>query len=108
MRKTLSQIKEEQRKMIAMRDKLVVLRKAQNGQIIEVLEGQWVETNFLDELKQQAILNRQEVDGAVRTERIAKEELVMKRFELLAKEYEDLTNRMKELEHEIKVIKGLE
>jgi hypothetical protein len=32
----------------------------------------------------------------------------MKRFELLAKEYEDLTNRMKDLEHEIKVIKGLE
>ena len=108
MRKTLSQIKEEQRKMIAMRDKLVVFRKAPNGQIIEVLEGQWVETNFLNELKQQAILNRQEVDGAVRTERIAKEELVMKRFELLAKEYEDLTNRMKDLEHEIKVIKGLE
>ena len=41
-------------------------------------------------------------------ERIAKEELVIKRFELLAKEYEDLMGRVKELEHEIKVIKGLE
>lgn len=108
MRKTLSQIKEEQRKMIAMRDKLVVTRKAHDGRIVEVLDGQWVEANFLNELKEQAILNKQEVENAIKAEQLAKEELVMKRFELLAKEYEDLMGRVRRLEHEIKVIKGEE
>jgi hypothetical protein len=32
----------------------------------------------------------------------------MKRFELLAKEYEEAIKRIKELEHEVRVIKGEE
>jgi hypothetical protein len=108
MRETLSQIKENIRKQIATRDKLVVLNKAPNGQIIEVLEGQWVEANFLEELKQQATLNKQEYEGFVRTEQVAKEELVMKRFELLAKDHEEALERIKALEHEVRVIKGEE
>jgi hypothetical protein len=108
MRETLSQIKENIRKQIATRDKLVVLNKAPNGQIIEVLEGQWVEANFLEELKQQATLNKQEYEGFVKTEQVAKEELVMKRFELLAKDHEEALERIKALEHEVRVIKGEE
>lgn len=108
MRKTLSQIKEEMRKQIATRDKLVVLTKAPNGQIIEVLEGQWVEANFLEELKQQATLNKQEYEGSMKTEQVAKEELVIRRFELLAKEHEEALKRIKALEHEVRVIKGEE
>jgi hypothetical protein len=106
MRKTISQIKEEMRKQIAVRDKLVVLLKAPNGQIVEVLDGQWVEQNFLEEVKKQAILNKQEYENALKLEISAKEELVIKRFELLAKEYEDLTKRVQYLEKELKVIKG--
>jgi DNA-binding transcriptional regulator YhcF (GntR family) len=108
MRETLSQIKENIRKQIATRDKLVVLNKAPNGQIIEVLEGQWVEANFLEELKEQATLNKQEYEGFVKTEQNAKDELIVRRFELLAKEYENAIERIKALEHEVRVIKGEE
>jgi hypothetical protein len=108
MRETLSQIKQNIRKQIATRDKLVVLNKAPNGQIIEVLEGQWVEANFLEELKEQANLNKQEYEGFVKTEQNAKDELIIRRFELLAKEYENAIERIKALEHEIRVIKGEE
>jgi hypothetical protein len=108
MRETLSQIKENVRRQIAVRDKLVVVLKAPNGQMIEVLNGEWVEVNFLEELKKQASLNKQEYEASVNLERHAKEELVMKRFELLAKEYEEAIERIKVLEHEIKVIKGEE
>jgi hypothetical protein len=108
MRETLSQIKENVRRQIAVRDKLVVIVKAPNGQMIEVLNGEWVEVNFLEELKKQASLNKQEYEASVNVERHAKEELIMKRFELLAKEYEEAIERIKVLEHEIAVIKGEE
>jgi hypothetical protein len=39
MRETLSQIKENVRRQIAVRDKLVVILKAPSGQMIEVLMG---------------------------------------------------------------------
>jgi hypothetical protein len=108
MRETLSQIKENVRRQIAVRDKLVVIVKAPNGQMIEVLDGQWVEVHFLEELRKQALLNKQEYEAFVKTEQVAKEDLVMKRFELLAKEYESALERIKALEHEVKVIKGEE
>jgi hypothetical protein len=108
MRETLSQIKENVRRQIAVRDKLVVIVKAPNGQMIEVLNGEWVEVNFLEEIKKQALLNKQEYEASVNLEKHAKEELVMKRFELLAKEYEEAIERIKALEHEVRVIKGEE
>lgn len=108
MRETLSQIKENVRKQIAVKDKLVVLLKAPNGQIIEVVDGQWVEVNFLEELRKQATLNKQEYEAVVKQEAFAQQELVMKRFELISKEYEQAILRIKALEHEIKVIKGEE
>ena len=108
MRETLSQIKENVRKQIAVKDKLVVLLKAPNGQIIEVVDGQWVEVNFLEELRKQALLNKQEYEQVVKAEQVAKEDLVIKRFELLAKEYEVALERIKALEHEVRVIKGEE
>ena len=108
MRETLSQIKENVRKQIAVKDKLVVLLKAPNGQIIEVVDGQWVEVNFLEELRKQALLNKQEYEQGVKAEQHAKEDLIVKRFELLAKEYELAIERIKALEHEVRVIKGEE
>jgi hypothetical protein len=108
MRETLSQIKENVRRQIAVRDKLVVILKAPNGQMIEVLNGEWVEVNFLEELKKQASLNKAEYEASVKAEQGAKQELLMKRFELLAKEYELAIERIKALEHEVRVIKGEE
>lgn len=108
MRKTMSQIREEMRKQIAVKDKLVCLIKAPNGQIIEVLDGQWVEANFLEELRKQALLNKQEWEQGVKKEQFAKDDLIIKRFELLAKEYEEAIERIKKLEHEVRVIKGEE
>jgi hypothetical protein len=108
MRETLSKIKEDVRKQIAVRDKLVVVLKAPNGQMIEVLDGQWVEVNFLEELRKQALMNKQEYEQALKVEQVAKEELIIKRFELLAKDHELALERIKALEHEIRVIKGEE
>jgi len=108
MRETLSQIKENVRKQIAVKDKLVVLIKAPNGQIVEVVDGQWVEVNFLEELRKQALLNKQEWEQAVKKEQYAEKELLMKRFEMMAIEYEQLLARLNALEHEVKVIKGEE
>jgi hypothetical protein len=108
MRETLSKIKEDVRKQIAVRDKLVVVLKAPNGQMIEVLDGQWVEVNFLEELRKQALMNKQEYEQALKVEQVAKEELIIKRFELLAKDHELALERIKALEREIRVIKGEE
>jgi len=108
MRETLSQIKENVRRQIAVKDKLVVLIKAPNGQIVEVVDGQWVEVNFLEELRKQALLNKQEWEQAVKKEQYAEKELLMKRFEMMAIEYEQLLARVAFLEHEVKVIKGEE
>jgi hypothetical protein len=65
-----------------------------------------VEVNFLEELRNQASLNKTEYESQIKNEQVAKEDLVIRRFELLAKEYEQAIERIKALEHEIKVIKG--
>lgn len=106
MRTTLSQIKEEQRKQIAVKDKLVYLEKAPNGEIIEVHLLQWVAEGFIDELKKQAELNKQQWFAKVKQEQQAEQDLLTKRLEIIYKDIELLQEENQALRHEIAVIKG--
>jgi len=108
MRATLSQIKEQQRRQIAVKDKLVYLQKAPNGEIIEVHLLQWVAEGFIEELQKQAELNRQQYEAKIKQEQLAQEELITNRFILLSKDIELLQEEVKALKHELAVIKGEE
>lgn len=108
MRQTLSQIKEQQRKQIAVRDKLVYLEKASNGQIVDVHILQWVAEQFLPELQRQATLNKQDYELQVRTEQDKKELLQLSRIVFLEEEIKQLQIALQDLKHEIAIIKGEE
>ena len=108
MRSTLSQIKEQQRKQIAVKDKLVYLEKAPNGEIIEVHLLQWVAEGFIEELKKQADLNRQQWLAKVKEEQQGERELLEKRLELIYADLEELQLQNEVLRHELAVIKGEE
>jgi len=108
MRQTLSQIKEQQRKQIAVRDKLVYLEKASNGQIVDVHILQWVAEQFLPELQRQASLNKQDYETQVNKEQEKEKLLLMSKFVFLEEEIKHLQEKVEELEHEIAIIKGEE
>lgn len=108
MRSTLSQIKEQQRKQIAVKDKLVYLEKAPNGEIIDVHLLQWVAEGFIEELKKQADLNRQQWLAKVKEEQQGERELLEKRLELIYADLEELQLQNEFLRHELAVIKGEE
>jgi hypothetical protein len=108
MRSTLSQIKEQQRKQIAVKDKLVYLEKAPNGEIIDVHLLQWVAEGFIEELKKQADLNRQQWLAKVKEEQQGERELLEKRLELIYADLEELQLKNEVLRHELAVIKGEE
>ena len=108
MRSTLSQIKEQQRKQIAVKDKLVYLEKAPNGEIIDVHVLQWVAEGFIEELKKQADLNRQQWLAKVKEEQQGERELLEKRLELIYADLEELQLQNEVLRHELAVIKGEE
>ena len=105
MRSTLSQIKEQQRKQIAVKDKLVYLEKAPNGEIIDVHLLQWVAEGFIEELKKQADLNRQQWLAKVKEEQQGERELLEKRLELIYADLEELQLKNEVLRHELAVIK---
>ena len=108
MRSTLSQIKEQQRKQIAVKDKLVYLEKAPNGEIIDVHLLQWVAEGFIEELRKQADLNRQQWLAKVKEEQQGERELLEKRLELIYADLEELQLKNEVLRHELAVIKGEE
>ena len=108
MRSTLSQIKEQQRRQIAVKDKLVYLEKAPNGEIIDVHLLQWVAEGFIEELKKQADLNRQQWLAKVKEEQQGERELLEKRLELIYADLEELQLKNEVLRHELAVIKGEE
>ena len=108
MRSTLSQIKEQQRKQIAVKDKLVYLEKAPNGEIIDVHLLQWVAEGFIEELRKQADLNRQQWLAKVKEEQQGERELLEKRLELIYADLEELQLQNEVLRHELAVIKGEE
>ena len=108
MRATLSQIKEQQRRQIAVKDKLVYLEKAPNGEIIDVHLLQWVAEGFLEELKKQADINRQQWFDKVKQEQQGERELLEKRLELIYADLDILRLENETLRHELAVIKGEE
>lgn len=108
MRSTLSQIKEQQRKQIAVKDKLVYLEKAPNGEIIDVHLLQWVAEGFIEELRKQADINRQQWLAKVKEEQQGERELLEKRLALIYADLEELQLQNQTLRHELAVIKGEE
>jgi hypothetical protein len=108
MRSTLSQIKEQQRKQIAVKDKLVYLEKAPNGEIIDVHLLQWVAEGFIEELRKQADINRQQWLAKVKEEQQGERELLEKRLALIYADLEALQLENEVLRHELAVIKGEE
>jgi hypothetical protein len=108
MRSTLSQIKEQQRKQIAVKDKLVYLEKAPNGEIIDVHLLQWVAEGFIEELRKQADINRQQWLAKVKEEQQGERELLEKRLALIYADLEALQLQNEVLRHELAVIKGEE
>jgi hypothetical protein len=108
MRATLSQIKEQQRRQIAVKDKLVYLEKAPNGEIIDVHLLQWVAEGFIEELKKQADINRQQWFDKIKQEQQGERELLEKRLELIYADLDILRLENETLRHELAVIKGEE
>jgi hypothetical protein len=108
MRATLSQIKEQQRRQIAVKDKLVYLEKAPNGEIIDVHLLQWVAEGFIEELRKQADINRQQWFDKIKQEQQGERELLEKRLELIYADLDILRLENETLRHELAVIKGEE
>jgi hypothetical protein len=108
MRATLSQIKEQQRRQIAVKDKLVYLEKAPNGEIIDVHLLQWVAEGFVEELKKQADINRQQWFDKIKQEQQGERELLEKRLALIYADLDILRLENETLRHELAVIKGEE
>jgi len=106
MRETLSQIKEKVRKQIAIKDKLVFVSKAPDGQIIGITEAQWVEENFLVELKKQAEINLGEYNGKLQEIKTKETEALNKLFKELTDSNVALQKEVQFLMLEVKYIKG--
>ena len=106
MRQTLSEIKEQVRKQIAVSDKLVYLEKAPNGKVIEIHLLEWHTDESLDTWKKQAELNKQEYQGEHKKLEEAKAEQLKNQFIDLSLALQDAQRKLERLEMEIKFIKG--
>ena len=106
MRQTLSEIKEQVRKQIAVSDKLVYLEKAPNGKVIEIHLLEWHTDESLDTWKKQAELNKQEYQASVKAEEAKKSEELTQRFVSMSLALVEAQKQLERLEMEIKLIKG--
>lgn len=106
MRQTLSEIKEQVRKQIAVSDKLVYLEKAPNGKVIEIHLLEWHTDESLDTWKKQAELNKQEYQALVKAEEAKKSEELTQRFVSMSLALVEAQKQLERLEMEIKLIKG--
>jgi len=106
MRQTLSEIKEQVRKQIAVSDKLVYLEKAPNGKVIEIHLLEWHTDESLDTWKKQAELNKQEHLASVKAEQAKQSEELTQRFVSMSLALVEAQKQLERLEMEIKLIKG--
>ena len=106
MRETISQIKEKMRKQIAIKDKLVYIQKSPDGQIIGIIEAQWVEENFLVELKKQAEINLGEHNAKLQEIKVKETEALNAQFKSLTDSVVALQKQVELLTLEVKYIKG--
>lgn len=106
MRQTLSEIKEQVRKQIAVSDKLVYLEKAPNGKVIEIHLLEWHTDESLDTWKKQAELNKQEYQASVKAEQAKQSEELTQRFVSMSLALVEAQKQLERLEMEIKLIKG--
>jgi hypothetical protein len=106
MRQTLSEIKNQVRKQIAVSDKLVYLEKAPNGKVVEIHLLEWHTDESLDTWKKQAELNKTEYEHEIKQKETQKETLLNNRFESITKALIDTQKELERLKMEIQFIKG--
>ena len=106
MRQTLSEIKNQVRKQIAVSDKLVYLEKAPNGKVVEIHLLEWHTDESLDTWKKQAELAKQEYEHEINQKETQKETLLNNRFESITKALIDTQKELERLKMEIQFIKG--
>ncbi len=106
MRKTMSQIREEMRKQLATKDKLVYLEKAPNGKVIEIHLLEWHTDEGLETWKKQSDLNKQEYLSEVKKEQVEKDNALQLQFQSITKALVEAQKQLERLEMEIKLIKG--
>jgi hypothetical protein len=108
MRETFSAYKEQIRKQTLAKDKLCVITKLPNGKIIDLKVAEWIDTPIVEELLQQAHINKQEY---LEEEKIihAKEKKVLEdKIAELESKFVQLETFLELLEHEVAIIKGEE
>jgi hypothetical protein len=106
MRQTLSEIKNQVRKQIAVSDKLVYLEKAPDGKVIEIHLLEWHTDESLDTWKKQAELNKQEHLSLLKKREVEKDNALRLQFESITKALVESQKQLERLEMEIKLIKG--
>lgn len=106
MRQTLSEIKNQVRKQIAVSDKLVYLEKAPDGKVIEIHLLEWHTDESLDTWKKQAELNKQEHLALLKKKEVEKDNALRLQFESITKALVESQKQLERLEMEIKLIKG--
>ena len=106
MRQTLSEIKNQVRKQIAVSDKLVYLEKAPDGKVIEIHLLEWHTDESLDTWKKQAELNKQEHLSLLKKKEVEKDNALQLQFQSITKALVEAQKQLERLEMEIKLIKG--
>jgi hypothetical protein len=106
MRQTLSEIKNQVRKQIAVSDKLVYLEKSPDGKVIDIHLLEWHTDESLDTWKKQAELNKQEFFSELKKKEVEKDNLQRLQFESITKALIDTQKELERLHMEIKLIKG--
>jgi hypothetical protein len=106
MRQTLSEIKNQVRKQIAVSDKLVYLEKAPDGKVIEIHLLEWHTDESLDTWKKQAELNKQEHHALLKKKEVEKDNALQLQFQSITKALVESQKQLERLEMEIKLIKG--
>lgn len=106
MRQTLSEIKSQVRKQIAVSDKLVYLEKAPNGKVIEIHLLEWHTDESLDTWKKQALINKAEYEAEVKQSQDQKQTILNNQFLDLSRALQDAQKQLERLEMEIRYIKG--
>lgn len=106
MRETLSAYKEQIRKQTLQKDKLCVITKSPQGKIIDVNIVEWVDTPIIEELVNQANINKQEYLAEVNAQHEKEKQDLMVQFATLKSDISYLNTLVEELQHEIALIRG--
>lgn len=84
----------------------IVIQKATDGRLAQVFVGEWVTTNAVDELVQQAQLYQEEQKVLADNEKRIQEKNVAEVIKTLSDKFNELQHQLALANNEIKYIKG--